>query len=118
MTIRLLEVVRIGGVPVAAGQTVTLPFDQESALVARQKAEWVGSALSRGWMNVPSIFRIRLTGTGQIILDARNSLGEETIAVASYDVTSATNQIEFPYLGDDAVEMRVTLTGSAQLEVL
>ncbi|CAB4160610.1 hypothetical protein UFOVP728_3 [uncultured Caudovirales phage] len=70
------------------------------------------------WVRAPSIFRLRLTGTGTVTLDARNKLNVVTTSVASFVTTSATNQIEFPYLGDDAYEMRATFPASMTVEVL
>jgi hypothetical protein len=70
------------------------------------------------WKSIPPLFRLRMTGTGTCTLDAQNSLGTINYAVVVYTVTSATNQIEYPYLGDDAVSMRVTLTGTCTAEVI
>lgn len=77
-----------------------------------------GAVLSGEWMTPPSIFRLRLTGTGTVVMDSRDSLGVETLAVESFTVSAATDQIEFPYAGDNAVAIRVTLTGTATAEVI
>lgn len=77
-----------------------------------------GALVSGDWVTVPSIFRLRLTGTGTAVMDSRDSLGVVTPAVASYTVSGATDQIEFPYAGDNAVAIRVTLTGTAAAEVI
>jgi len=70
------------------------------------------------WIKIPSIFRLRLTGTGSVTLDARNALNEITTEVASFSASSATNQIEFPYPGDDAIEIRATYTGTCVAEII
>lgn len=70
------------------------------------------------WTKTPSIFRLRLTGTGTVTIDARDSLGNITAGVASYTVSGATDQIEYPYAGEDAVAIRATLTGTATAEVI
>lgn len=70
------------------------------------------------WMTIPSIFRLRLTGTGTVTIDSKDSLGNITAGVATYTVSGATDQIEFPYAGDDAVAIRATLTGTATAEVI
>ena len=75
-------------------------------------------SLDGSWKRVPSIFRLRLTGTGTIQIDARNSLGTITESVASYNVSGATDQIEFPYAGDDAVEIRAITAGAVSVEVI
>ena len=77
-----------------------------------------GAPSSGAWMTIPSIFRLRLTGTGTVTIDAKDSLGNITLAVASYTVSGATDQIEFPYAGDNAVAIRATLTGDATCEVI
>ena len=77
-----------------------------------------GQMVSGAWMKMPSIFRLRLTGTGTVTLDAKDSLGNITSAVDTYTVSGATDQIEFPYAGDNAVAIRATLTGTATAEVI
>lgn len=77
-----------------------------------------GQPTSGAWMTVPSIFRLRLTGTGTVTIDSKDSLGNITTSVASYTVSGATDQIEFPYAGDNAVAIRATLTGTATAEVI
>ena len=78
----------------------------------------VGGMVSSAWVKVPSIFRLRLTGTGTVTIDSKDSLGNITSAVATYTVSGATDQIEFPYAGDNAVAIRATLTGTATAEVI
>lgn len=77
-----------------------------------------GSLTSGVWFKIPSIFRLRLTGTGSVTMDSKDSLGNITTSVATYSPSGATDQIEFPYAGDDAVMIRVTLTGTATAEVI
>ena len=78
-----------------------------------------GPVTSGAWMKVPSIFRLRITGTGTLQMDSKDSLGNITLAtfpLTSY--TAETDKIEFPYAGDDAVTIRVTLTGTLTCEVI
>lgn len=76
-------------------------------------------ALTGGeWFTIPSIFRVRLTGTGTVTLDSKDSLGNITTSVASYTVSGATDQIEFPFAGNNAVAIRAALTGDATCEVI
>jgi hypothetical protein len=70
------------------------------------------------WGYIPAIFRLRLAGTGTCVVDAKNALGTITTGLYTYTVTGATNQIEYPYLGDDATQMRVTLTGTCTAGVI
>lgn len=76
-----------------------------------------GPMISGVWFSSPSVFRLRITGTGTVQLDSRNSAGIVT-AVATYTVSGATDQIEFPYAGDNAVAIRATLTGTTTAEVI
>lgn len=94
----------------ANGNTVLVGSDGNSV--------FKGPMESGVWFSTPSIFRLRLTGTGTVTLDAKNSLGTITLAVSSYTLASATDQIEFPYAGDNAVAVRATLTGTATAEVI
>jgi hypothetical protein len=119
MAIRLLTPMRIAGVVQAADAIVTLPtVGEEADLVADRVAVWSGANLTAPWVPVPGIFRLRITGTGTVQLDARNGLGVETLAVETWSVTSATNEIVFPYAGDDATHMRISASGTATVEVL
>lgn len=70
------------------------------------------------WASAPSVFRLRLTGTGTVVIDSRDALGVESLAVATFIASAATNQIEFPYLGDGAIEMRATFPNTMTVEVL
>lgn len=93
----------------ASGNTVLQGADGSGVLK--------GPMISGTWFSCPSVFRLRLTGTGSVQFDSRNSAGTIT-AVATYTLSSATNQIEFPYAGDDAVAIRATFSGDITVEVL
>lgn len=77
-----------------------------------------GPMTSTVWLKVPSIFRLRMTGTGSVVIDSKNTLGTITTNVDTYSLTGETNKIEFPYYGDDLRELRATLVGSVTCEVL
>jgi hypothetical protein len=78
-----------------------------------------GSLASGVWMTPPSMFRLRITGTGTLQMDSRDSLGNITLATFPLTTyTGETDKIEFPYAGDDAVAIRVTLTGTLTCEVI
>jgi hypothetical protein len=70
------------------------------------------------WAVCPPLFKLRLTGSGTCVMDARSAAGTITTGVESYTATGSTTQIEFPYPGDDAKEIRVTLTGTCAAEVM
>lgn len=74
--------------------------------------------VSGEWKKVPSMMRLRLTGTGTCTVDSKNALDTISSDLFVYTATGATNQIEFPYLGDDATHIRVTLTGDVTAEVI
>jgi hypothetical protein len=71
-----------------------------------------GSLVDGEWFTIPSVFRLRITGTGTVVIDSKDSLGNITTGVASYTVSGATDQIEFPYAGDDAVMILAHLSGT------
>jgi len=78
-----------------------------------------GKMTSGAWMKVPSnLSKLRLTGTGAVRIDSRDSLGAIHLNVASYTVAAATDQIEYPCYGENAVNIRATLTGTATAEVI
>lgn len=90
-----------------------------TALVSGDGSFLYGPVTSGAWMKVPSLFRLRITGTGTLQMDSKDSQGNITLATfppTSY--TSETDKIEFPYAGDDAVTIRVTLTGTLTCEVI
>lgn len=71
------------------------------------------------WVKVPSIFRLRITGTGSLTMDSMDSLGN--ITAGTFPTTAyvgETDKIEFPYAGDDAIAVRFTLTGTLAVEVI
>lgn len=106
------DLVPIMGQTNSAGQVTSLVSGDGSSFL-------YGPVTSGAWMKVPSIFRLRITGTGTLQMDSRDSLGNITLAtfpLTSY--TAETDKIEFPYAGDDAVTIRVTLTGTLTCEVI
>lgn len=76
------------------------------------------TSLDGNWMRVPTIFRLRLTGTGTVTIDAKDGLGNITESVAVYTPSSATDQIEYLYPGEDTVYIRAIIEGSAGVEVI
>lgn len=82
-------------------------------------ASGVGAKLAPGkWQRIQTMFRLRLVGTGSLTLDSRDALGNVTSGVFTASAVGATNQIEFPYPGDGAVEICATTTGNLIVEVL
>ena len=74
--------------------------------------------LDSRWRGFWPLFRLRLTGTGTCSIDAKNALGEITEDVESYAADEATNDVYFPYPGEDAVEIRARYTGTCRGEML
>lgn len=69
------------------------------------------------WIPAPSICRLRLVGTGTLSIDSRDAEGNVTTAAFTATAMAATDQIEFPYFGDDAVDIKATITGLTSVEV-
>ena len=105
-------------VPLVQGGATERTTVDQFIFAARGQTTWNGVSFSGEWISAPSIFRLRLVGTGTITVDSRDRLGAITTAVETYTISSATNQIEFPWLGDGAVEMRITYPATATVEVL
>ena len=105
-------------VPVVQGGATEQTTVSQLVLATRGQTTWNGVSFSGQWLSAPSIFRLRLVGTGTITVDSRDRLGVISTAVETYTISGATNQIEFPWLGDGAVEMRVTYPATATVEVL
>ena len=77
-----------------------------------------GNLADGEWFNPPSVFRLLLNGTGTVTIDSKDAAGTITTGVYSITLSSAVNQIDFPYAGDSAVQIRATLTGSATAKVI
>jgi hypothetical protein len=107
----------IGGTVYADGETASVADSLAEEMVGAGLATYADGARS-GWISVSSLFRVLLTGTGNCVIDSRDRLGAITESVASFVASSATNQIEFPYPGPAAVEIRFRLTGTCKAEVL
>lgn len=90
----------------------TVPNGSEMPVIG-----WNPGIQSGVWVPVPSIFRLRLVGTGAAVISSRDRLFAET-SVGSFSASGATNQIEFPYLGDAAVEMRAVFPATLQVEII
>ena len=75
-----------------------------------------GPVISGDWMPIPE--RLRLVGTGTAVMDARNSAGVVTEGVDRFEAIAASEQIEYPYEGENAVEVRITITGELTMEVI
>lgn len=70
------------------------------------------------WYKFTGLPRLLLNGTGTVTIDARNRAGTVTTAVYSTTLASAVNLIDFPFFGDDAVEIRAAYTESASAEIV
>lgn len=76
-----------------------------------------------GWFRagVSATMRLRSTGGhsgGTVTMDSRSSAGVTTSAQYSATLIALQELVDYAYPGDDAVEVRITTTGSAAAEVL
>ena len=74
--------------------------------------------ISAAWRYAPPIFRLYVSGTGSITIDAKNPAGVITTGVYTNTLTGANGEILYPFLGNDASQMRVTFTGTLTGEVI
>lgn len=82
-------------------------------------ANRAGNYLTSGeWVSISQIFRLGLVGTGTVTFDARDALGNVTESVSSYSVSGASFHVEFPYFGDDAVDVRATFDSTMTVEII
>lgn len=76
-----------------------------------------GSSLTSGaWYQSPGIFKLILSGVGDVAVSAKNSAGVETL-VDTITVNSVDGESAYPYLGDTAVQIKVDLTGTANARI-
>lgn len=73
---------------------------------------------SGAWRYAPSIFRLYVSGTGSITVDAKNPAGVITTGAYTGTLSGASGEIIYPFLGNDASQMRVTFTGTLTGEVI
>lgn len=77
-------------------------------------AAWVEQAIfgrslvSGTWYSVPTIFRMEMTGDGDVILDSKDSSGNITTNVYATTLIGADKEIGFPYPGDLGVSIMAT----------
>lgn len=69
-------------------------------------------------VSVPSLSRLRISGTGALSIDSMDGAGAVTSAVFTGIYTAALGQIEFPYYGDGAVQIRATFPATLTVEVI
>jgi len=102
----------------ARAPIVVVTTDAVTEITAGGSGALMGTLVSGEWFPVGSIFRLLMTGTGIVTLDSKDALGTITTGVFSETLSGATNQIGFPYVGDAAVQIRATLTGTATAKVI
>lgn len=79
----------------------------------------VGVQTAGQWVRPPSIFRLRLSGTGTVSMDSKNKLGTITSnTFGPVTFSGETGRIEFPFSGTDADSVRFNISGSAVVEIL
>lgn len=77
-----------------------------------------GSIVSGAWIKVTNLVRLRITGTGTITIDLKDSLGNITITAETIVASNETDRIEYPFIGNDTIYIRVNITGSATAEII
>lgn len=75
-----------------------------------------GPLTSGEWVSVPAIFKLLLSGNGDVIVEARDANGVVTSVLQS-SLSAAENKVEFPYLGDSAQAMRATFPETVSVRI-
>lgn len=107
----------------ATGSMPAVPVTGISPAVATAITALVSKdGITGVWRQVPAagpVMRVRMTGTGNVTMDsATGDLGAGTVTTAVYTASVAGTQIDdFAYPGDAARSIRITLTGTAAVEV-
>lgn len=78
----------------------------------------LGNLIDGQWKRTSGLPRLLLNGTGTVTIDARNRAGTITEGVFEATISGASDQIDYPFFGNDAVEVRATLTGTATAEIV
>jgi len=90
----------------------------KSQIVADLTGQFYGVLTDGAWKRFSGMPRLLLNGTGTVTIDARNKAGTVTSDVFTETVSSATDAVRFPFFGDDAIEVRAALTGTATAEII
>jgi len=110
---------RVGAAPDQSGLGVAVSANTNPLTgVIDFSGKLAGNLVNGEWFNPPSIFRLLLKGTGTVTIDSKDAAGTITTGVYSTTLSSAVNEIAFPYAGDSAIQIRATLTGSATAKVI
>lgn len=106
------------GVAQADADAAQATADGAASSAATARTFLPGALASGVWKPCTGLPRLLLNGTGTVTIDARNRAGSVTSAAYTTTLASAVNQIDFPFFGDDAVEVRAAYTGSASAEIV
>lgn len=87
-----------------------------SAMVHRGATAMYGPLVSGQWVKCAPQFRLHVSGVGNLTMDGRTSDGTVLPGVAFFTVNGDDDI--YPYPGDGAVNIRVTLTGSVAAEMI
>jgi hypothetical protein len=77
-----------------------------------------GIQTSGTWIKANPIARVSVTGTGVLSMDSRSRAGTVTSATFTASYAGAAGAIDWPYPGDDAIEVRFTFPTTLAVEVI
>lgn len=77
-----------------------------------------GPAISGEWVTTAAVFKVVITGTGSVTMDARDANGDITSSVYSESLSGAVNQVGFPYAGDAAMAVRFNFPSTISVQVI
>jgi hypothetical protein len=108
---------------ISGTQVGTSTVTTDTAVATVEQAPFVAlepfGPLTQGqWQRTTGLPRLLLSGTGTVSIDAINAAGAITTGVEAYTISDATNQLEYPYFGADAVAIRATYSNTATAEII
>ena len=78
----------------------------------------VDSVISGTWYVFSQFFRLQLNGTGSITMDSKDTSNNITVGVYSNTVVSVVNEIDYPYPGPAAVQIRINISGNLTVSII
>lgn len=95
------------------------PLTSAASIAAIREGAFQAVSLVSGVpVNIPLISRLRVSGSGALSIDSIDAAGAVTAGAFAETYSNAVDNIEFPYYGESAVQIRATFPATLTVEVL